>query len=78
MTVKNTLKSDKHFEVYLKAGRPLTFDGKCDTVDYSSQHAWIFKQKASRNESYAVLALIPPEEILYVMSVDNVKENENE
>ena len=78
MIIENTLKSDQHFEVYLKAGRLLTFDGKCDSVIYSSQDAWVFKQTISRNGKYKVLALIPPEEILYVTSVENMKENENE
>lgn len=65
-----------HFEVLTKGGL-LTFNGECDTVNYESDKACVFK-KTVDNWKEIVLAIIPYDSIIHIVSVEDKEEICNE
>lgn len=56
------------YKAYLNSGKALKFDGQCCKVNIDDEHVMIFK-----NEYNDVIAMIPYEQILYVIREDITK-----
>lgn len=60
----------KYFVVYLKDGTSLILNKKCNNVDHTDPRLCIFKHNHKTPCAYDTLAIIPYENINYIISND--------
>ena len=65
--------TDAWFVVYLKNGFSLGFDCECNQVDYSDNKVLKCYKLFDDGKSKLLLALVPYDEILYVLRKENME-----
>lgn len=65
-----------YFVVYLKDGNRFDFNEQCNHVKYADGKVMIFKSTNEEKNTERVLAIIPYENVMYVLN--NAKEGEEE